>query len=96
LTDRPHPAGLGGDDGVGVSRSAVADGVEPDARIAAVERLGATPLVDRVRLLAQRGRLDLTESTGPAVVEVDPLRGLGISAREAEVLRVLGLGRTNQ
>jgi DNA-binding CsgD family transcriptional regulator len=64
--------------------------------LATAERLGATPLVDRVRLLAQRGRLDLTESAEPAVVEVDPLRALGISAREAEVLRLLGLGRTNR
>jgi DNA-binding CsgD family transcriptional regulator len=66
------------------------------AALASSERLGATPLADQVRLLAQRGRLDLTDSPDPAVVEVDPLQALGISAREAEVLRLLGLGRTNR
>ncbi len=64
--------------------------------LATAERLGATPLADQVRLLAQRGRLDLTETPEPAVVEVDPLQALGISAREAEVLRLLGRGRTNR
>ena len=49
-----------------------------------------------MRLLAQRGRLDLTDSSEPAAATVDPLRALGISAREAEVLRLLGLGRTNR
>ena len=66
------------------------------AALATAERLGAMPLADQVRLLAQRGRLDLTESPEPTVVEVDPLQALGISAREAEVLRLLDLGRTNR
>jgi DNA-binding NarL/FixJ family response regulator len=49
-----------------------------------------------VRLLAQRGRLDLTKSPTPATAVIDPLQELGISAREAEVLRLLGVGRTNR
>jgi DNA-binding NarL/FixJ family response regulator len=53
-------------------------------------------LADQVRLLAQRGRLDLTESPRPDATAPDPLQALGISAREAEVLRLLGLGRTNR
>ena len=66
------------------------------AALATAEQLGATPLAEQVRLLAQRGRLDLTESPEPAAAEPDPLQALGISAREAEVLRLLGLGRTNR
>ena len=64
--------------------------------LATAEQLGATPLAEQVRLLAQRGRLDLTESPTPAAAVVDPLQELGISAREAEVLRLLGVGRTNR
>ncbi len=64
--------------------------------LATAEQLGATPLAEQVRLLAQRGRLDLTESPRPAATAPDPLQALGISAREAEVLRLLGLGRTNR
>ena len=60
------------------------------------EQLGAAPLTERLHLLAQRGRLDLTESPEPATAVVDPLQELGISAREAEVLRLLGVGRTNR
>ena len=65
------------------------------AALAAGEQLGATPLVEQVRLLAQRGRLDLSESPQPAA-QPDPLQALGISQREAEVLALLGLGRTNR
>ena len=64
--------------------------------LAIAERLGATPLADQVRLLAQRARLDLSDPPAPAAAEADPLRALGISAREAEVLRLLALGRTNR
>jgi DNA-binding CsgD family transcriptional regulator len=64
--------------------------------LATAEQLGATPLADQVRLLAQRGRLDLTDLPEPAAIELDPLQALGISAREAEVLRLLALGRTNR
>ena len=60
------------------------------------EQLGAAPLTERLYLLAKRGRLDLTESPEPASAVVDPLQELGISAREAEVLRLLGVGRTNR
>ena len=66
------------------------------AALATAEQLGAKPLADQVRLLAQRGRLDLTDPLEPPATEPDPLQTLGISAREAEVLRLLGLGRTNR
>ena len=64
--------------------------------LAAATRLGAAPLVEELRLLAQRGRLDLTEPHEEAAPVVDPLRDLGISARESEVLSLLALGRTNR
>ena len=60
-------------------------------------RLGAAPLADELRLLAQRGRLDLTEAPEPSGAAArDPLRELGISPRESEVLSLLALGRTNR
>jgi DNA-binding CsgD family transcriptional regulator/tetratricopeptide (TPR) repeat protein len=60
------------------------------------EHLGAAPLAEQLHLLAQRGRLDLTRSPEPAPTVVDPLQALGISPREAEVLRLLSQGRTNR
>ena len=69
---------------------------QPASALVTAEQLGAAPLAEQVRLLAQRGRLDLTESPEPAAAVVDPLQELGISAREAEVLRLLGVGRTNR
>ena len=65
--------------------------------LATATRLGALPLADELHLLAQRARLDL-EATPEATVTavVDPLRDLGISAREGEVLDLLALGRTNR
>lgn len=66
------------------------------AALSTAERLGAVPLADQVRQLAQRGRLDLAEQPAPAPAAADPLRELGISPRESEVLRLLALGRTNR
>jgi len=66
------------------------------AALATAERLGAEPLAEEVRLLGQRGRLDLTERPEPPPVPADPLDGLGISPREVEVLALLRLGRTNR
>jgi DNA-binding NarL/FixJ family response regulator len=66
------------------------------AALVAAQRLSAVPLVEQVRLLAQRGRLDLTERPDPPPRRCDPLAELGISPREVEVLALLGLGRTNR
>jgi DNA-binding CsgD family transcriptional regulator len=58
------------------------------------ERLGAVPLAADIRRLAERGRLDL------AAAAAEPARsataGLGVTSREAEVLRELAIGRTNR
>ena len=60
-------------------------------------RLGAAPLEAELRLLAQRGRLDLADPPPDEhAASADPLRDLGISARESEVLGLLALGRTNR
>ena len=64
--------------------------------LAIAEQLGAAPLAERLHLLARRGRLDLTESPEPALAVIDPLQEVGVSPREAEVLHLLGLGRTNR
>jgi DNA-binding CsgD family transcriptional regulator/tetratricopeptide (TPR) repeat protein len=64
--------------------------------LATAERLGAGPLAEQLHLLAQRGRLDLTARPEPTPARTDPIAELGISPREAEVLTLLGLGRTNR
>ena len=55
-----------------------------------------TPGGRQWRTGAQRARLDLSDPPAPAAAEADPPRGLGISACEAEVLRLLALRRTNR
>ena len=65
--------------------------------LATAERMGAAPLAQQVRLLAQRGRLDLAEAAEPdPPAATDPFTGLGISRREGEVLALLAVGRTNR
>jgi DNA-binding CsgD family transcriptional regulator/tetratricopeptide (TPR) repeat protein len=55
--------------------------------------LGARPLARELELLARRGRFELAE---PAVAATpDPYGGLGLTAREAEVLRLVAAGLTN-
>ncbi len=66
------------------------------AALAVAERLEAAPLAEQVRQLAQRGRLELDEPVAEPAPPDDPLRVLGISPREAEVLRLLAVGRTNR
>ncbi|MFJ4204596.1 AAA family ATPase [Streptomyces sviceus] len=61
---------------------------------AAAEHLGARPLADAVTLLAQRARLALTAV--PALDRSDPVRSLGLTGRERDVLRLVTLGRTNR
>jgi DNA-binding NarL/FixJ family response regulator len=59
----------------------------------------AAPLVAELDALARRARLDLTESPAAPGADApdddDPLRDLGLTPREAEVLALLAEGRTN-
>ncbi|MER7566540.1 AAA family ATPase [Streptomyces sp. NPDC097941] len=61
---------------------------------AAADHLGARPLADAVTLLAQRARLALTAA--PATDRADPVRSLGLTGRERDVLSLVALGRTNR
>ena len=66
------------------------------AALGAAERLEAIPLAHQVRQLVQRGRLDPGQPAETAPPAADPLRDLGISPREGEVLALLAQGRTNR
>jgi DNA-binding CsgD family transcriptional regulator/tetratricopeptide (TPR) repeat protein len=59
--------------------------------------LGAAPLLAEIEALARRGRLDLgaDDEGAPAPAPPSPLDGLGLTAREQEVLGLVALGRTN-
>jgi DNA-binding CsgD family transcriptional regulator len=52
-------------------------------------RLGAGPLLERVRLLAQRGRISLPGPVRPSPAD------LGLTRRESEVLKLICAGMTN-
>ncbi|MEU0055809.1 AAA family ATPase [Streptomyces sp. NPDC006334] len=56
--------------------------------------LGARPLADEVARLAQRARLALAARTAGA--PDDPVRALGLTDRERDVLRLVSAGRTNR
>ena len=64
---------------------------------------GHLPLVVAIRTLAARARIDLDgalsggagATPGDSVGSGDPLGGLGLSAREADVLALVAAGRTN-
>jgi DNA-binding CsgD family transcriptional regulator len=58
--------------------------------------LDARPLVERLLLCAQRGRLDLDARAEPPTVAADPLAEMGVSKREREVLELVAAGRTNR
>lgn len=60
--------------------------------VAPGERLGAAPLETEIRQLVQRARLDLQSAPIPP----EPAAQLDITAREAEVLKLLATGRTNR
>lgn len=74
---------------------ALAESVASEALRVAMD-LGATPLVERLELCAQRGRLDLTARAEPATTSSDPLTEMGVSKREREVLELVAAGRTNR
>jgi DNA-binding NarL/FixJ family response regulator len=58
--------------------------------LAAARSLGAAPLAADLEVLSRRGRL----AAGPITDE--PLRRLGLTGREVEVLGLLAEGRTNR
>jgi DNA-binding NarL/FixJ family response regulator len=58
--------------------------------------LDALPLVERLQLCAQRGRLALDATPEPATATSDLLTEMGVSKREREVLELLAVGRTNR
>jgi DNA-binding NarL/FixJ family response regulator len=58
--------------------------------------LDAQPLIERLQLCAQRGRLELDASTESVTVTSDPLTEMGVSKREREVLELVAAGRTNR
>ncbi|MBO2460563.1 ATP-binding protein [Actinomadura violacea] len=60
-------------------------------------RLGAKPLLKAVEQLAARARLSLREPEPEPVPRLpDPARRLGLTRREAEVLRLVAEGRSNR
>jgi DNA-binding CsgD family transcriptional regulator len=64
---------------------------------AVVTRIGATPLAEELRLLAQRARLELTPpETAPPDAGAGLKEALGLTPREAEVLALLARGCTNR
>jgi len=66
--------------------------VEPlRAAAAAAARLGARPLLEKIRALARRGRVELGGAT-----EATAADGLDLTARERDVLRLIASGRTNR
>ncbi len=56
--------------------------------------LGATPLRTAVTALASRARLPL--GAGPDPAPADPVRALGLTSREQEVLKLVTAGRSNR
>jgi DNA-binding NarL/FixJ family response regulator len=54
-------------------------------------RLGARPLLEEIRALARRGRVELGEAAEPATADNVELTG-----RERDVLRLVAAGRTNR
>ncbi|WP_225837857.1 helix-turn-helix transcriptional regulator [Streptomyces sp. NK08204] len=63
---------------------------------AVADHLGARPLADAVTRLAHRARLSLTAAARPGLAPADPLKTLGLTSRETDVLRLVSAGRTNR
>jgi DNA-binding CsgD family transcriptional regulator len=70
------------------------------SRAAAITgRLGARPLDSEIQALARRARLDLTPPAGAPATAADvpgPAAQLGLTPREAEVLALVAVGRSNR
>ncbi len=68
-----------------------------EARAIAV-RVGITPLIARIDVLARRGRLklDAAAAIAPSELPDAPLDPWGLSPREREVLTLVAAGRTNR
>jgi DNA-binding CsgD family transcriptional regulator len=78
------------------SRNAAASALR-SARSTAAE-LGAAPLARDITVLAGHARIALESDDAPAGERAtdDPAAVLGLTAREAEVIRLLAIGRSNQ
>jgi DNA-binding CsgD family transcriptional regulator len=78
------------------SRSAAAEALRSARRIA--DDLEAAPLAREIKILAGHARIDLTEGgvVQPPDGATDPARSLGLTTREAEVIRLLAAGYSNQ
>ena len=61
------------------------------AAAATAARLGARPLLDEIRALARRGRVELGDAADRGTAD-----GLDLTARERDVLRLVAAGRTNR
>jgi DNA-binding CsgD family transcriptional regulator/tetratricopeptide (TPR) repeat protein len=59
-------------------------------------RLGAAPLRREVERLARLGRVELAAATDAGAAPARPDAGLGLTARELEVLRLVADGRSNR
>jgi predicted ATPase/DNA-binding CsgD family transcriptional regulator len=66
------------------------------AAYAAAEPLRAQPLLEELRALARRGRLELAEQPSTASSPNAALARLELTPREVEVLALLGTGMTNR
>jgi DNA-binding CsgD family transcriptional regulator len=78
------------------SRRVASEALRSARRIA--DDLGAAPLAREITILAGHARIDLSEGGAEEPVDVapDPARGLGLTSREAEVIRLLAAGYSNQ
>ena len=75
-------------------RDAATEALRRAATITA--RLGARPLDAEIKALAQRARLRLDPDAGPPVTAAPtPAEQFGLTPREAEVLALVAVGRSN-
>ncbi|MFW6694189.1 helix-turn-helix transcriptional regulator [Streptomyces sp. MAR4 CNX-425] len=88
------PGSAGGPGGAGAAR----DGAAAALRRAydAATALGAAVLAGDAEALAARAGIALTPGAAPAPEPADPARALGLTTREADVLRLVAAGRSNR